>query len=127
MKPIKIALAAAAALAVAGTALAAAPTKNGLYIGTLKGRGLEKRIELHVSKNGKRASAALYCSNTLSGKIGSFRIRHGRFNAAKRTGSVVVFRLKGRFTSSTSASVGLLPRAVCDGLGGSFTLTLSSS
>jgi hypothetical protein len=127
MKPLKIVLASVAALAVAGTALAAAPAKNGLYIGTLTGRGLEKRIELHVSKSGKRATASLYCANTLSGKLRSFRIKHGRFNAVKRTGTVLVFRLKGRFTSKSSASVGLIPRSVCDGLGGSFTLELSSS
>jgi len=69
----------------------------------------------------------LYCANTLSGKLKPFPITKGRFNATKRVGSVLVFRLKGRFVTSNTVAVGLLPRAVCDGVGGSFTLKLSSS
>lgn len=116
-----------AALLITGVALAAAPVKNGLYIGTLANRGLEKRVELHVAKSGKTATAGLYCANTLAGKLKPFPITKGRFNATKRVGSVLVFRLKGRFVTSDKVAVGLLPRAVCDGVGGSFTLKLSSS
>jgi hypothetical protein len=116
-----------AALLVTAVALAAAPVKNGLYIGKLTGRGLEKRVELHVAKSGKTATAGLYCANTLAGKLKPFPITKGRFNATKRVGSVLVFRLKGHFVTKATVAVGLLPRAVCDGVGGSFTLKLSSS
>jgi hypothetical protein len=122
-----VVLAGVIGLVLVGTALAAAPVKNGLYIGALANRGLEKRVELHVSKSGKTATAGLYCANTLSGKLKPFPIRKGRFNATKRVGSVLVFGLKGRFVTSDTVAVGLLPRAVCDGVGGSFTLKLSSS
>jgi hypothetical protein len=115
------------ALVLAGSALAASPVKNGLYSGTLTGRGLDKRVQLHVSKSGKTATAALYCANTLAGSFATFKIKNGRFNAVKRTGSVKVMTLKGRFVTSKSVAVGLIPSAICDGVGGSFKLTLSSS
>src|SRR6266498_2228526 len=99
MKVRHIMLATAATLVLVGSALAAAPTKNGLYIGKLTGRGLEKRIELHVAKTGKTATAGLYCANTLSGKLKPFHIVKGRFDASKRVGSVLVFRLRGKFVT----------------------------
>src|SRR5262249_8031052 len=101
----------ALALLLAASALAAAPVKNGLYIGKLTGRGLEKRVELHVAKSGKTATAALYCSNTLYARLPTFPITNGAFNAVKKTGSVVVFRLRGRFATSDSVKVGLILRA----------------
>lgn len=124
---IKTIIGAGVALVLAGVALAAAPTKNGLYIGKLTGRGLEKRIELHVAKNGKTATAGLWCANTPASKLKAFPITKGRFNASKKVGSVTVWRLHGKFVSGTSIAVGLLLPSVCDGVGGSFRLTLSSS
>ncbi len=125
---IKIALATGlASLLVTGTAFAAAPTKNGLYIGKLIGRGLEKRIELHVAKSGKTATAGLWCANTPFAKLKTFPITKGRFDASKKVGSITVFRLRGKFVTSQSIAVGLIMTAACDGLGGSFRLTLSSS
>jgi hypothetical protein len=115
-----------AALVVVGTTLAAAPAKSGLYSGTLTGRGLEKKITLKVAPNGKTARASLYCANTLYGRLKSFPIRRGRFDAVKKTGSVTIFRLRGRFVTKRSAAVGLIMRAACDGVGGSFRLYLSS-
>ncbi|HEX9415487.1 MAG TPA: hypothetical protein VF895_02130 [Gaiellaceae bacterium] len=84
MKVRHIMLATAATLVLVGSALAAAPTKNGLYIGKLTGRGLEKRIELHVAKTGKTATAGLYCANTLSGKLKPFHIRQGPLRCVQK-------------------------------------------
>lgn len=117
---------AVAAMALAGAALAAAPMKGGLYSGTLTGRGLEKKITMKVSASGKSASATLYCAGSRYAHINSFRVKKGgTFDASKRTGSIVVFRLRGRFVSGKSAAVGLIPHAACDGLGGSFRLYLA--
>jgi hypothetical protein len=126
MKPRNVLFVAAAALVLAGAALAAAPVKGGMYSGTLTGRGTEKKISMNVSPNGKRASATLYCSGSLYARIKSFRIKkNGTFDASKKTGSVLVFRLRGRFVSAQSAAVGLIPHAACDGIGGSFRLYLA--
>jgi hypothetical protein len=116
-----------AVLMVAGAALAAAPTKNGLYIGKLTGRGLEKRIELHVAKSGKTATAGLWCANTPASKMKPFPITKGRFDASKKIGSTTVWRLRGKFVSSKSIAAGLLLPSVCDGVGGSLRINLSSS
>jgi hypothetical protein len=113
--------------ALAGSALAAAPMKNGLYIGKLTGRGLEKRVELHVAKSGKTATAGLWCSNTPTSKMKSFPITKGRFDVKKKIGSVTVWHLRGKFVTSKSIAVGLLLPSVCDGVGGSLRLYLSSS
>jgi hypothetical protein len=114
-------------LIAAGVALAAAPTKNGLYIGKLTGRGLEKRVELHVAKSGKTATAGLWCANTPVAKLKPFPIVKGRFDASKKLGTVTVWRLRGKFVTSQSIAVGLLLPSACDGVGGSFRLNLSSS
>jgi hypothetical protein len=127
MKGKTIICAAATALAVTGVALGAAPTKNGLYIGKLTGRGLEKRVELHVAKSGKTATAGLWCANTPVAKLKPFPIAKGRFDASKKVGSVTVWRLRGKFVTAKSIAVGLLLPSACDGVGGSFRLTLSSS
>ena len=127
MKPQNLIVTAVAALGITGAALAAAPMKNGLYIGKLTGRGLEKRVELRVAKNGKTATAGLWCANTPSAKMKAFPIKKGRFNVSKRVGSVTVWRLHGKFVTSKSIAVGMLLPAVCDGVGGSFRLYLSSS
>ena len=126
MKLRKVVFVALAAMALASVALAAAPTKGGLYSGTLTGRGLEKKITMKVAPNGKTATASLYCAKTLMGRLKPFPIKKGgKFDTAKRTGSVMVFRLRGRFVSGRSAAVGLIPRAICDGVGGSFRLYLA--
>jgi hypothetical protein len=114
------------ALTLTGVAFAAAPVKGGLYTGTLTGRGSDKKVTLKVAGNGKTATAALYCSKSLYARLKAFPIsRTGAFDASKRVGDVLVFRLRGRFVSAKSAAVGLIPHAACDGLGGSFRLYLA--
>lgn len=116
----------AVALVAVGVALSATPVKRGIYSGTLTGRGLEKRIILKVAPNGKSARASLYCAKTLWARLKPFPIKKGRFDAVKKTGNFPIFRLRGRFVTKKSAAVGLIMRAACDGVGGSFRLYLSS-
>jgi hypothetical protein len=126
MKARNVALAALAAMVLAGSALAAAPTKGGIYSGTLTGRGLDKKITMKIAPNGKTATASLYCEGSLYTRLKPFPIKKGgKFDTSKRVGSTLVVRLRGRFVSSSSAAVGLIPRAACDGLGGSFRLYLA--
>jgi hypothetical protein len=127
MKLRNFVLAVSVALVLAGAALAAAPMKGGLYSGTLTGRGLEKKITLKVAPNGKTATAALYCAKSLYTRLKRFPIKKGgTFDTSKRAGSILVVRLRGRFVSRKSAAVGLIPRAACDGVGGSFRLYLAN-
>jgi hypothetical protein len=119
-------IAAVAALAVAASALAAHPTKGGAYVGVLTpSAGLEKRVVLKVSKDGKTAGARLQCASTRIGSFQRFKIsRTGRFTAYRKTGSFVTARLRGRFSSKTTAHANLYLPAACDGVGGRMTLLL---
>jgi hypothetical protein len=62
--------------------------------------------------------ARLECASTRAGLTSKFSIRHGRFTGVKKTGSLLVWRLKGRFTSRSKARAKLYLPAVCDGKGG---------
>jgi hypothetical protein len=119
------ALVAVSALALAGAALAVNPKPNGLYIGHIS--GTEKRVQLHVSSNGKTATAAVYCSRALVGSLPRFPIVNGRFKAQKTTGSILVFALAGHFVSTTQAAASLNLHALCDGKGGTLILKIGGS
>jgi hypothetical protein len=113
------------ALSVVAAATAATPTKNGLYSAKLTGKGLEKKVELHVAPSGKTATAALYCSNTLSGKIPTFPIKAGAFAAKDKFNT---FGLKGRFSTAKTAAATLHLQGICDRAApGNFKLQLKLS
>lgn len=109
-----------------GANASARPTKGGAYVGTLTpSTGLEKRIVLKVSKDGKTGGARLECAGTRIGSFRRFTISpRGRFTAKRQTGSLLTARLRGRFTSKTTAKANLYLPAVCDGVGGRITLEL---
>src|SRR5712691_256505 len=117
----------ALALSFPASGLAAHPKKGGSYVGTLSektGRS-SKRVVVRVGSSGKSASLRLECSSTRAGTIKRFKIASsGRFNAKKKTGSTLVFRLRGRFVSKAKARAKLYLPSVCDGKGGSTTLQL---
>lgn len=121
---------AAVALAVVGAAadagLGAAPKKGGAYVGELPETStrLSKRVVLKVSRSGKVGRARLQCASTRVGLTRRFQIRHGRFTGVRKTGSLLVWRLRGRFVSRTKARAKLYLNAVCDAKGGALTLTL---
>jgi hypothetical protein len=113
----------AAGLTVAGAALAAAPTRGGTYIGT-NSTFVQKQLVLRVSKNGRTAYASLRCAGTLASTMSNVAIRNGSFHATKRTGSVVIWTLNGRFLSKTTATASAFLHAVCDGGNVHWTLKL---
>jgi hypothetical protein len=108
----------------AGVAAAAAPTKGGLYVGTIS--GTEKRLEVHVAKDGRSATAAMFCFKQKVGAL-RFPVAAGKFAAKKTTGSVVVWSIAGRFLTPTKARVSVALKTLCDGKGGLVTLKLKSS
>jgi hypothetical protein len=111
-----------AGLVLAAGALAANPTKNGLYSGKLAAPGLEKKVELHVAASGKTATASLYCSKTLSGKVPTFAIKNGAFSGKNKFNT---FGVKGRFTSGSSAATVVHLQGICDRAApGNFKVTM---
>ena len=119
----RAAAAACVALLLAAAALAAAPKPGGLYVGDIP--GAEKRLELHVTKDGKHATAAMFCFKTRVGLMPLFPIANGKFKAKKTLGSTVVWAISGAFLSSTKARASVALKTLCDGKGGLITLTLS--
>lgn len=115
------------ALAIAAVpALGSPPKKGGSYVGELPETParLEKRLVLKVSASGTTGRARLACGDTRVGLSSKFNIVKGKFTAKRQTGSVLVWRLSGKFTSRTVAKAKLYLPAVCDGKGGKLTLQL---
>ena len=120
-------VAAALTLPTAVSAASAAdPTKGGLYIGNLAGEP-ERRLNLSVSRNGKTATAALFCINERVGQMRPFPIVGGKFKAEQRRGDVLMWKIAGRFDSSTKATVSVKLVTLCLAKSGRVTLKLSSS
>lgn len=117
-------IAAAAALMFAAVALAAVPKPGGLYVGSIP--GTEKRLEIHVTKDGKFATAAMFCFKQRVGLMPRFPIAGGSFKAKKTLGSTVVWAISGRFLSAAKARTSVALKTLCDGKGGIVTLTLST-
>jgi hypothetical protein len=117
------------ALAIAAApALAAAPKKGGAYVGELPETAarLEKRVVLKVSPAGTTGRVRLACGATRVGVSSKFDIVKGKFTAKRQTGSLLVWRLAGKFTSSKVAKAKLYLPAACDGKGGKVTLELDA-
>jgi hypothetical protein len=108
------------------TAFGAAPPKKGAsYVGELPGTlsRIDKRVVLKVSKT-YTGHVRLECGGTRFGVSSKFDIVKGKFTAKKQTGSLLVWRLRGRFVSSSTAKAKLYLPAACDGKGGKITLEL---
>jgi hypothetical protein len=110
-------------LLVAAVAFAANPKKGGTYSGTKPGI-VAKRITLKVAKNGKTATANLYCAGKHVSVMKGVAISKGSFSGHKSTGSLLIWKLKGKFTTSSSAKAKATLHAICDGGNVSLTLTL---
>ena len=113
-----------AAVAFAAAALAAAPKPGGLYVGEIP--GASKRLELHVTKDGKHATAAMFCYKQRVGLMPRFPIVAGQFKAKKTLGSSVIWAISGKFVSTTTARASVALKTLCDGKGGLITLKLST-
>jgi hypothetical protein len=113
--------------ATAGVVVAATPKKGSSYVGTLPETlsRVGKRVVLKVSDKGT-ARVRLECGGTRFGLSSKFEVSSsGRFTALYKTGSLLVWRLKGRFVSSSTAKAKLYLPATCDGKGGKITLQLA--
>jgi hypothetical protein len=123
---VLLSISALALVILVAPALGAAPKKGGSYVGELPETAarLEKRIVLKVSPSGTTGRARLACGDTRVGLSGKFDIVKGKFTAKRQTGSVLVWRLQGKFTSKAKATAKLYLPAVCDGKGGKLTLEL---
>lgn len=115
-----------AAFVLPSVVAAAAPKKGRSYTGTLSETGsrISKRVVLKVSSSGT-GRVRLECGGTRIGVSSKFSITKGKFTAQKTTGSLLVWRLKGKFTSSQKAKAKLYLPAACDGKGGKITLALA--
>lgn len=114
--------------ATAGIVAAATPKKGKSYVGTITGTlsRVEKRVVLKVSSSGDTGRVRLECGGTRFGLSSRFEIANGKFTALKKTGSLLVWRLRGKFTSSETAKAKLYLPATCDGKGGKITLQLAA-
>ena len=126
LRPVVAGLLIVAVGATAATAVAASPKKGASYVGELSETTarLSKRVVLKVSSSGTTGRVRLECSNTRVGVSSKFTISKGKFTAKKTTGSLLVWRLRGSFSSSQKATAKLYLPAACDGKGGKITLLL---
>ncbi len=119
-----------AAVVIAGTALAAPPTKGGVYQGELfatSAVALPKKVRLVVTKTGTSARVLWWCG---SGRAPStLRIQiapDGTFKGTSNVGTLTVWAVKGKFVSATKARLALQLKVICDGKGGTVNLELKA-
>ena len=112
-------------LAATVTALAALPKKGGVYVGTVKSSPFEMAINLGVTPSGTKARFTYLCGTGRAPTVvfGVPIDSKGYFKYTKMTGTIVVWKMAGHFTSPTTAFVSLNSLA-CGGSEGSATLKL---
>jgi len=110
----------------AGAALAALPKKGATYTGDIKSSPFVMHIDMTVNATGKKLSHFTYLCGTGRPPTTVFGVpvdATGHFKWTKMTGSVVVWKMAGRFVSATKAFVSLNSVA-CGGSKGSTTVAL---
>jgi hypothetical protein len=113
-------------LVLAAVAFGALPKKGGTYVGDIKASPFTMHINIGVNPAGTKLAHFTYLCGTGRPPTSVFGIpidRTGHFKYTKMTGSVVVWRMAGRFLSATRAFVSLNSIA-CGGSKGSTTITL---
>src|SRR6478672_8692846 len=111
---------------VTAVAFGALPKKGGTYVGDIKASPFTMHINLGVNPAGTKLAHFAYLCGTGRAPTSVFAIpidRTGHFKYTKMTGSVVVWKMAGRFLSATKAFVSLSSIA-CGGSKGSTTITL---
>jgi hypothetical protein len=109
-------------------ALAAPPTKSGVYQGTLyetSSAALKKKVRLVVAKTGTSARVIWWCGegrapSTLRVQIAA----DGTFKGTSNVGTLTVWAIKGRFVSPAKARAALQLKTICDAKGGTVNLEL---
>src|SRR5262245_49683109 len=114
------------AVVVTGAALAALPKKGATYTGDIKSSPFAMHVDMTVNATGKKLSHFTYLCGTGRPPTTVFGVpvdSTGHFKWTKMTGSVVVWKMAGRFVSPTKAFVSLNSVA-CGGSKGSTTLSV---
>jgi hypothetical protein len=107
-------------------ALAAAPKKGATYVGDIKASPFTLHVDIKVNRTGTKLSHFTYLCGTGRAPTTVFGVpidKTGHFKWTKMTGSVVLWKMAGRFVSPTKAFVSLNSLA-CGGSKGSTTLAL---
>ena len=111
MKLLSAALAGALALVLGATALAAAPQKNAVLIGTVKASPFDMTINMAVDPTGTKVGSFTYLCGTGRPPTTVRGIpidSTGHFTYAKLTGgSVLNWKIAGHFTSPTTAHISI--------------------
>jgi hypothetical protein len=122
---VTLAAAVAALCVVTGPALGALPKKGAVYVGDIKSSPFEMHVSLGVTASGTKTRFTYLCGTGRAPTVvfGVPIDSTGHFAFTKKTGSVVVWKMVGRFTSPTTARVSLNSVA-CGGSKGSTTVKL---
>ncbi|MGE5274365.1 MAG: hypothetical protein ACM3QU_11500 [Verrucomicrobiota bacterium] len=115
-----------AAVVLAAGALAALPKKGATYVGDIKASPFTMHVDIKVNPTGTKLSHFTYLCGTGRPPTTVFGVpidKTGHFKWTKMTGTVVVWKMAGRFVSPTKAFVSLNSVA-CGGSKGSTTLSL---
>jgi hypothetical protein len=106
-------------------AFGALPKKGGVYKGTIKSSPFELGIVMSVAPTGKKMTFTYLCGTGRppTTVFGVPIDATGHFKWTKMTGSVVVWKMAGRFTSTSAAFISLNSLA-CGGSKGSTTVSL---
>jgi hypothetical protein len=110
---------------VALPAFGALPKKGGVYKGTIKSSPFTLGIVMSVAPTGKKMTFTYLCGTGRppTSVFGVPIDATGHFAWAKKTGSVVDWKMAGRFTSATTAFVSI-NSLDCGGSKGTTTVTL---
>ena len=115
-----------AAAAIATCAFAAPAGANATKGATYEGQNSKGvKLVFKVASSGHEGRADLYCTQSHASAIHHVPIVRGSFKATRKTGSIKVFTIKGRFTSPSEAQVTVSLGAVC--AGGNYSLTLTQA
>ena len=101
------------------------PLREGLGLTGTKAGVIEKKLSLKVASNGKTAIANLYCAGKHVSTMKGVAIAKGKFTGLKGKASFPIWKLSGKFTSSTTAKATAKLTAICDGGRAVITLTLA--
>ena len=130
MKLLSTALAGAFALVLAAAALAVAPQKDAVLIGTVKASPFDMTINLAVDPSGTKLRYFTYLCGTGRAPTSVFNIPvdpSGSFTYSKLTGGKVLnWKIAGRFTTPTTAHISI-NSIDCGGGKGSANLALKTS
>jgi hypothetical protein len=126
MKRVVAAFSVCVLFVIVSAASGARPKKGGTYVGDIKASPFMLHINIGVNAAGTKMAHFTYLCGTGRPPTSVFGIpidATGHFKYTKMTGSVVVWKMAGRFLSATKAFISLNSLA-CGGSKGSTTITL---